>query len=172
MGSFLLALVVYTVYYVYRYDKSEKENQARIDKFLDDYKALKPTRYAYNDVKRITNQFIEKLGQGAYGTVFKGKLSDEIHVVVKILNNSKGNGEEFINEVGTMGRIHHVNVVRLVGFCADGFRRASVYEFLSNDSLEKFISSVDSNRFLGWEKLQDIALGIARGIEYLHQGCD
>nr|POF01423.1 rust resistance kinase lr10 [Quercus suber] len=71
-----------------------------------------------------------------------------------------------------MGRIHHVNVVLLVGFCAYGFRRALVYEFLPNDSLEKFISLVDSNRFLGWEKLQVIALGIAKGIEYLHQGCD
>nr|XP_023916360.1 rust resistance kinase Lr10-like [Quercus suber] len=172
LGSFLLVLVVYALYRVYRYDKTEKENQARIEMFLEDYKALKPTRYSYNDVKRITNQFTEKLGQGAYGTVFKGKFSNEIHVAVKILNSSKGNGEEFINEVGTMGRIHHVNVVRLVGFCADGFRRALVYEFLPNDSLEKFISSVDSNRFLGWEKLQDIALGIAKGIEYLHQGCD
>nr|XP_023905301.1 rust resistance kinase Lr10-like [Quercus suber]POF19869.1 rust resistance kinase lr10 [Quercus suber] len=172
LGSFLLVLVVYTLYHVYRYDKAEKENQARIEKFLEDYKAFKPTRYSYNDVKRITNQFTEKLGQGAYGTVFKGKFSNEIHVAVKILNSSKGNGEEFINEVGTMGRIHHVNVVRLVGFCADGFRRALVYEFLPNDSLEKFISSVDSKRFLGWEKLQDIALGIAKGIEYLHQGCD
>ena len=76
--------------------------------------------------------------------MFKGKLSSEIHVVVKILNIFKGDGEEFINEVGTMGTIHHVNVVRLVGFCADGFRRALVYEFLPNDSLEKFISSVDS----------------------------
>ncbi|XP_023880803.2 rust resistance kinase Lr10 [Quercus suber] len=172
LGSFLLTLVVYALYRVYSYDKTEKENQARIEIFLEDYKALKPTRYSYNDVKRITNQFTEKLGQGAYGTVFKGKFSNEIHVAVKILNSSKGNGEEFINEVGTMGRIHHVNVVRLVGFCADGFRRALVYEFLPNDSLEKFISSVDSNRFLGWEKLQDIALGIAKGIEYLHQGCD
>ncbi|KAM3681995.1 hypothetical protein ACJW31_12G039000 [Castanea mollissima] len=172
LGSFLLVLVVYALYRVYRYDKTKKANQARIEMFLEDYKALKPTRYSYNDVKRITNQFTEKLGQGAYGTVFKGKFSNEIHVAVKILNSSKGNGEEFINEVGTMGRIHHVNVVHLVGFCADGFRRALVYEFLPNDSLEKFISSVDSNRFLGWEKLQDIALGIAKGIEYLHQGCD
>ncbi|KAK9994766.1 hypothetical protein SO802_024469 [Lithocarpus litseifolius] len=172
LGSFLLVLVVYALYRVYRYDKAEKENQARIEKFLEDYKAFKPTRYSYNDVKRITNQFTEKLGQGAYGTVFKGKFSNEIHVAVKILNSSKGNGEEFINEVGTMGRIHHVNVVRMVGFCADGFRRALVYEFLPNDSLEKFISSVDSKLFLGWEKLQDIALGIAKGIEYLHQGCD
>jgi serine/threonine protein kinase len=139
---------------------------------LEDYRALKPTRYSYADVKRITNQLTEKIGQGAYGTVFKGKLSNEIHVAVKILNSSKGNGEEFINEVGTMGRIHHVNVVRLVGFCADGFRRALVYEFLPNNSLDKFICSVDSSHFLGWDKLQDIALGIAKGIEYLHQGCD
>ena len=101
--------------------------------------------------------------------MFKGKFTNEIQEAVKILNNSKGNGEKFINEVGTMGRIHHVNVVRLVGFCVDGFRRALVYEFLPNDSLEKFISSVDSNRFIGWEKLQDIALSIAKGIEYLHQ---
>nr|XP_023880305.1 rust resistance kinase Lr10-like [Quercus suber] len=91
---------------------------------------------------------------------------------MKILNSSKCNGEEFINEVGTMGRINHVNVVCLVGFCADGFRRALVYEFLPNDSLEKFISSVDSYFFLGWEKLQVVSLGIAKGIEYLHQGCD
>ena len=139
---------------------------------MEDYKALKPTRYSYADIKRITNQLSEKLGQGAYGTVFKGKLSSEIHVAVKILNIFKGDGEEFINEVGTMGKIHHVNVVHLVGFCADGFWRALVYEFLPNDSLDKFISPVDSNSFLGWEKLHEIALGIAKGIEYLHQGCD
>ena len=96
MGSFLLALVVYALYRVYRYDKIEKENQARIEKFLEDYKALKPTRYSYNDVKRITNQFIEKLGQGAYGTVYKGKFSNEIHVAVKVLSSSKGNGEEYL----------------------------------------------------------------------------
>ncbi|BBG97009.1 nuclear factor Y, subunit C11 [Prunus dulcis] len=72
-----------------------------------------------------------------------------------------------------MGHIHHVNVIRLVGFCADGFRRALVYEFLPNGSLQDFISSPDNkNSFLGWDKMQDIALAIAKGIEYLHQGCD
>ena len=167
-----MALAAYAFYHVYYYDKIEKENQVRIEKFLEDYGVLKPTRYSYADVKRITNQLTEKLGQGAHGIVFKGKLSSEILVVVKILNIFKGDGEEFINEVKTMGRIHHVNVVRLVGFCVDGFRRALVYEFLPNDSLHKFISSVDSNNFLGWEKLQDIALGIAKAIEYLNQGCD
>ena len=105
--------------------------------------------------------------------MFKGRLSNDVFVAVKILNNYKGDGEEFINEVGSMGRIHHVNVAHLVGYCADGFRRALIYEFLPNESLEKHIFSADGkSHILGWEKLQDIALGIAKGIEYLHQGCD
>ncbi|KAJ7965367.1 Receptor-like protein kinase [Quillaja saponaria] len=153
--------------------KDREEYEARLEKFLEDYIALKPTRYSYADIKKITNQFESKVGQGAYGTVFKGQLSDEILVAVKILNESRGNGEEFINEVGLMAKIHHVNMVRLVGFCADGIQRALVYEFLPNGSLESFIASPDmTSKFLGWEKLQGIALGIARGIEYLHQGCD
>ncbi|XP_021896829.1 rust resistance kinase Lr10-like isoform X2 [Carica papaya] len=173
LGSLLLAVIIFGGYRFYTSDKAEKENQAKIKQFLEDFRALKPTRYSYADLKRITNQFMENLGEGAYGTVFKGKLSNEIFVAVKILNNSTGKGEEFINEVKTMGRIHHVNVVRLVGYCADGFRRALVYEYLTNNSLQKFISSADKNsNFLGWHKLQDIALGIAKGIEYLHQGCD
>ncbi|KAL7229979.1 hypothetical protein ACSBR2_008516 [Camellia fascicularis] len=103
---------------------------------------------------------------------YRGQLSNDVHVAVKILNSSKGNGEDFINEVGIIGRIHHINVVRLVGYCADGFRRALIYEFLPNDSLENFVSSDHEKGLIGWKKLQDIALGIAKGIEYLHQGCD
>ncbi|XP_010275239.1 PREDICTED: rust resistance kinase Lr10-like isoform X2 [Nelumbo nucifera] len=166
-------LMLIKVYHVYASNKVEKQNQAMVEKFLDDYKALKPSRYSYAEIKRITNNFKDKLGQGGYGSVFKGNLSNDILVAVKVLNNSKGNGEEFINEVGTIGRIHHVNVVRLVGFCADGFRRALVYEFLPNESLEKFIFSRDAkNPSLGWEKLHIIAVGIAKGIDYLHQGCE
>ncbi|KAM7465819.1 hypothetical protein LguiB_013381 [Lonicera macranthoides] len=135
--------------------------------------ALKPSRYSFADIKKITNNFKDKLGEGSYGTVFKGKLSSEIFVAVKVLESSMENGKEFINEVGAMGQIHHVNVVRLVGFCADGINRALIYEFLPNESLQKLIFSETQNEtFLGWEKLQDIALGIARAIEYLHQGCD
>ena len=158
---------------MYCSDKLERENTKKIEQFLEDYKALKPSRYSYADVKKITNHFKEKLGQGGYGTVYKGRLSSDVLVAVKILNNSKENGEEFINEVGTMGRIHHVNVVRLVGFCADGVNRALIYEFLPNESLEKYIFSKSiKDCSLSWEKLQNVALGIAKGIEYLHQGCD
>ncbi|CAL9005792.1 unnamed protein product, partial [Prunus brigantina] len=79
--------------------------------------------------KRITNQFTDKLGEGAYRTVYKGKLSSEIFVAVKVLIVLTKTGKIFINEVGTMGHIHHANVVCLVGFYADGFRRALVYEW-------------------------------------------
>lgn len=173
LASVLILLTVIGLYYVYHQEKKKKESQGRIEKFLEDYKAFKPSRYSFADIKRITNEFKDKLGQGGYGTVFKGRLSNDVLVAVKILNDSKGNGEEFINEVGSMSRIHHVNVARLVGFCADGYKRALVYEYLPNESLEKFIfAAKGENHVLGWNKLQDIALGIAKGIEYLHQGCE
>ncbi|GMP24794.1 hypothetical protein CsSME_00001943 [Camellia sinensis var. sinensis] len=157
---FLLVVVIIGMYCVLRLIITKREGQAKIERFLDDYKALKPARYSYADIKNITNKFKDKIGQGGYGTVYKGKLSNDVHVAVKILDNVKGNGDEFINEVGTIGTIHHINVVPLV------------YELLPNHSLEKFISSKREKNSLGWEKLHDIALGIAKGIDYLHQGCN
>jgi serine/threonine protein kinase len=96
-------------------------------------------------------------------------------MAVKMLENSTAEGGEFINEVATIGRIHHANIVQLLGFCSEGTRRALIYEFMPNESLEKYIFSHDSSIFLGLlvpDKMQDIALGIARGMEYLHQGCN
>ncbi|KAH0729116.1 hypothetical protein KY289_000304 [Solanum tuberosum] len=174
IGLVLLGIIMMAFYECYSSSKIERENQARVEKFLEDYRARRPTRYTYADIKKITNQFQEILGEGAYGIVYKGTLSNEIHVAVKILNDSEGNGEEFINEVAAMGKIHHVNVVRLVGFCADGVRRALVFEYLPNQSLDKLIfpTSFKDNITLTWKKLHDIAMGIAKGLEYLHQGCD
>ncbi|KEH33225.1 receptor-like kinase [Medicago truncatula] len=175
IGSTLLVLVLGAIVQVHHHFKMKGEDHKRIENFLKDYKALKPTRFSYADIKRITNKFKDKLGEGAHGAVYKGKLSSQILVGVKMLNNTEGDGKEFINEVGTMGKIHHLNVVRLLGFCADGFHRALVYDFFPNGSLQKFISMTeegDKDSFLRWDKLQQIALGIANGIEYLHQGCD
>ncbi|XP_073120814.1 rust resistance kinase Lr10-like [Henckelia pumila] len=173
LGSFLSALILAALYLLYSSIRTNKENQEKIENFLEDYRALKPTRFSYADVRKMTNEFGEKLGQGSYGIVYKGILSSEISVAVKVLHNFQGNGEEFINEVGTIGKIHHVNVVRLVGFCADGFKRALIYQFLPNESLEKFIFQEGRKKNpLGLMRLQDIALGIAKGIEYLHEGCD
>lgn len=174
-GTAFLALVV-LVLYRFRRSDSEKETQLKVERFLANYKTLNPSRYSYSDLKKITGKFRHKVGQGGYGTVYRGKLPNGIPAAVKMIEISKGNGQEFINEVATIGRIHHFNVVRLLGFCAEGTRRALVYEFMPNESLEKFIfSSKDAktrNRPFSWEKLQQIAMGIARGMEYLHQGCN
>jgi len=72
-------------------------------------------------------RFKEKLGEGTHRTVFKGKLSSEILVAVKILNNSRGEGKKFITEVEFMGKIHHINVICFLGFCVEGIHRALVY---------------------------------------------
>ena len=119
----------------------------------------------------MTNNFKEKLGEGGYGCVYKGKLRSGELVAIKMLSKSKANGQEFINEVAALGRIHHVNVVRLVGFCVTASKHALVYDYMPNGSLEKFIFSerLDGNP-LSWKKATEIAKGVARGIEYLPQG--
>ncbi|XVE53059.1 hypothetical protein DITRI_Ditri02bG0174000 [Diplodiscus trichospermus] len=68
----------------------------------------------------MTKGFEIKLGQGGYGSVLKGKLRSGLMAAIKLLNKSKANGQDFINEVATIGRIHHVNVVQLIGFCVEG----------------------------------------------------
>ncbi|XP_024933674.3 PR5-like receptor kinase [Ziziphus jujuba] len=122
----------------------------------------------------MTNSFSDKLGQGGYGSVYKGKLRDDGGLVaVKVLNESKGDGEEFINEVATISRTSHVNIVSLLGFCYEGQKRALIYDFMPNGSLEKFIFGENPrNNKLGWKMLYQISLGIARGLEYLHRGCN
>ncbi|MBA0716605.1 hypothetical protein Golax_015425 [Gossypium laxum] len=82
------------------------------------------------------------------------------------------NGQDFINEVATLGRIHHVNVAKLIGFCVEGTKQALVYDFMPNGSLDRIVFGKDDKALLSWQKMFDIAHGIARGIEYLHQGCD
>jgi serine/threonine protein kinase len=88
------------------------------------------------------------------------------------LGKPKANGQDFINEVATIGRIHHVNIVQLIGFCAEGLERALVYEYMPNGSLNKYIFSLEVSTLLSYDKMYDIALGVAHGIEYLHRGCD
>ncbi|CAL4956131.1 unnamed protein product [Urochloa decumbens] len=142
-----------------------------VEKFLQMQQMLGPTRFAYTDITAITSHFRNKLGQGGYGSVYKGVLlPGDVQVAVKMLGNSNCNGDEFISEVSTIGRIHHINVVRLVGFCAEELRRALIYEYMPHGSLDKYIFS--SVRSFSWDRLNEIALGIARGIDYLHRGCD
>ncbi|CAO2180633.1 unnamed protein product [Urochloa humidicola] len=169
LSRFVFAPLAVLTFLAYKYWKTRISIDA-VEKFLQMQQALSPTRYAYTDITAITGHFRDKLGQGGYGSVYKGTLPGDIHVAVKMLGNSLCNGDEFISEVSTIGSIHHVNVVRLVGFCSEEMRRALVYEYMPRGSLDKYIFS--SERSFSWDKLNEIALGIARGISYLHGGCD
>ncbi|GLT91848.1 hypothetical protein SLE2022_097160 [Rubroshorea leprosula] len=123
----------------------------------------------------MTNKFRDKLGEGGFGAVYKGKLSDGCQVAVKVLNKMKDNGESFMNEVASISRTSHVNIVNLLGFCFEDHKRALIYEFVPNGSLEKFIhqeNPLNADNQLKWETLYNIAVGIARGLEYLHRGCN
>nr|XP_027100239.1 LEAF RUST 10 DISEASE-RESISTANCE LOCUS RECEPTOR-LIKE PROTEIN KINASE-like 2.4 isoform X1 [Coffea arabica] len=153
---------------------SKREKFQNVEDFLKDYGSLAPKRYRYSVVKKMTDSFKIKLGQGGYGCVYKGKLQDGSPVAVKVLKELKGSGEEFVNEVASISRTSHINVVTLLGFCFQGRKRALVYEFMPNGSLEKFIYGGKSltDCQLGWQILYKIAVGIARGLEYLHRGCN
>jgi serine/threonine protein kinase len=104
--------------------------------------------------------------------VYKGKLRSGRFAAVKILHREKANEREFINEVATIGRIYHCNMVQLIGFTVEGSKRALIYEFMPNESLEKYIFSRQGSILLSNQKIYEISLGVACGIEYLHQGCD
>ncbi|GMP83431.1 hypothetical protein CsSME_00037347 [Camellia sinensis var. sinensis] len=154
--------------------KNKTESYQNVEAFLKNCGYLAPKRYTYSHIKKMTNSFRVILGQGGYGCVFKGKLDNGCLVAVKVLKGLKGSGEEFINEVATISRTSHVNIVTLMGFCFEGRNKALIYEFMPNGSLEKFIHDGNSSTYhqLGWEALYQIAVGIARGLEYLHRGCN
>ncbi|WVZ70020.1 hypothetical protein U9M48_018726 [Paspalum notatum var. saurae] len=167
---FLLPALVVFILLAHKYWKTRIIIDA-VEKFLRIQQMLGPIRFAYTDITAITSHFRDKLGQGGYGSVYKGMLlPGNVRVAVKMLGSSNCNGDEFISEVSTIGRIYHINVVRLVGFCAEETRRALVYEYMPHGSLDRYIFSPEKK--FSWDKLNEIALGIARGIEYLHLGCD
>ncbi|XP_028053927.1 PR5-like receptor kinase [Camellia sinensis] len=146
-----------------------------VEAFLKFNGSLVPQRYSYSRIKKVTNSFQDKLGKGSYGDVYKGKLLDGRLVAVKLLNETKdSNGEEFINEVASISTTSHVNIVSLVGYCFEGRKRALIYKYMPNGSLEKFIhnnKSQETNDDLEWKTMHKIIVKVARGLEYLHHGC-
>ncbi|GMN51704.1 hypothetical protein TIFTF001_020857 [Ficus carica] len=165
--SFVIALIIY------KWRRRHLSIYKGIEEFLQSHNNLIPVRYAYSGVRKMTKGFKTKLGEGGFGSVYKAKLRSGHFAAIKMLGKSKGSGQDFINEVATIGRIHHVNVVRLIGFCVEGSKRALVYDFMPNGSLDKYIFLEEgASSSLSFDKIFEISLGVARGIEYLHRGCD
>ncbi|KEH40313.1 stress-induced receptor-like kinase [Medicago truncatula] len=170
---FMLGLIALFGKLIHTYRSRHTSMYENIEDFLQG-NSLMPIRYSYKEIKQMTRSFKEKLGEGGYGKVYKGKLRSGPLVAIKMLGKLKGNGngQDFISEVATIGKIHHTNVVRLVGFCVEKSKRALVYDFMPNGSLDRYISSREDHISLTYKQMYEISLGVARGIAYLHQGCD
>ncbi|KAK3442443.1 hypothetical protein EUGRSUZ_B02603 [Eucalyptus grandis] len=128
--------------------------------------------FTYQELFRATNGFMEEIGSGAFGIVYKGVISNNVAVAVKKLTSMMRDKEkEFRTEVNVIGQTHHKNLVRLLGFCDEGQERLLVYEFLSNGSLSEVLFAGDPKLKTPWILRCQIALGVARGLMYLHDEC-
>ncbi|KAK2648714.1 hypothetical protein Ddye_016203 [Dipteronia dyeriana] len=125
------------------------------------------------EIEKATEKFSSKriLGEGGFGRVYCGTMEDGIEVAVKLLTKNNQNGDrEFIAEVEMLSRLHHRNLVKLIGICIEGRMRCLVYELVRNGSVESHLHGFDKNEgTLDWEARMKIALGAARGLAYLHE---
>uniref|UniRef100_K3YPU6 Receptor-like serine/threonine-protein kinase n=1 Tax=Setaria italica TaxID=4555 RepID=K3YPU6_SETIT len=131
-----------------------------------------PTRFTHDEIEDMTNGFRIKIGAGGFGSVYKGELPDGSQVAVKKIEGVGMQGKrEFCTEIAVIGNIHHINLVRLRGFCTEGQRRLLVYEYMNRGSLDRSLFR-PAGPLLEWKERMDVAVGAARGLAYLHFGCD
>ncbi|CAA6658333.1 unnamed protein product [Spirodela intermedia] len=128
-------------------------------------------KYSYKDLQKATSNFTTVLGQGAFGPVYKAQMLTGETVAVKVLDSKSKQGEkEFQTEVLLLGRLHHRNLVNLVGYCSEKGQRMLIYVFMPNGSLASHLYSKEEHESLVWDQRISIALDVARGLEYLHDG--
>ncbi|CAN4103175.1 unnamed protein product [Withania somnifera] len=119
------------------------------------------SRFSYEDLTVMTENFSKKLGEGAFGSVFEGTTSDGTKIAVKRLQGFGNVKKSFLAEVATIGSIQHVNLIRLIGFCAEKTYRLLVYEYMANGSLDRWIFHGEQEKSLTWD-----------GLAYLHDDCN
>ncbi|KAL5772699.1 hypothetical protein ACOSQ2_012623 [Xanthoceras sorbifolium] len=166
VGSVLLIIFIGSNIFL-RMRKREEEYEN-----VEDIKNRESLQFNFSTIRDATDNFSDtnKLGQGGFGAVYKGMLSDGQQIAVKRLAmNSKQGDLEFKNEVLLVAKLQHRNLVRLLGFCLERKERILVYEFLPNSSLDRIIFDPDKREFLDWEKCYKIIRAIARGLLYLHE---
>ncbi|AET01339.2 G-type lectin S-receptor-like Serine/Threonine-kinase RLK1, putative [Medicago truncatula] len=132
--------------------------------------------FTYAELEEATNGFDKELGRGAFGIVYEGVVNNntasKARVAVKKLNSFMLDQahKEFRNELNAIGLTHHKNLVRLLGFCESGSERLLVYEYMSNSTLASFLFNEEKQK-PNWKLRLELAIGIARGLVYLHEEC-
>ncbi|XP_061336711.1 G-type lectin S-receptor-like serine/threonine-protein kinase At4g27290 [Gastrolobium bilobum] len=168
---FIIGITVFGVILCIRKKKlTQQETINRMDKSQKGDIDL--PMFDFLTISNATNQFshINKLGQGGFGPVYKGILSDGQEIAVKRLSKSSGQGlEEFKNEVMLIAKLQHRNLVKLLGCSIQQEEKLLIYEFMPNRSLDYFIFDSTRRKVLGWAKRLEIVGGIARGLLYLHE---
>ncbi|KAJ3678979.1 hypothetical protein LUZ61_021143 [Rhynchospora tenuis] len=128
-------------------------------------------RFNFAELKLLTNNFKDPIGIGGFGEVFKGCLEFGVEVAVKVRSESSSQGiQQFLNEVEKLSRVHHKNLVSLIGYCMDGNQIALVYEYMQKGNLQDWIRG--SAHILPWKQRVRIAYESAQGLEYLHKMCN
>ncbi|CAN6217392.1 unnamed protein product [Urochloa humidicola] len=128
--------------------------------------------FSLRQIKAATRNFdaANKIGEGGFGSVYKGLLSDGTIIAVKQLSSrSKQGNREFINEIGMISAFHHPNLVKLYGCCTEGNQLSLVYEYMENNCLARALFVEQYRLRLDWPTRHKICLGIARGLAYLHE---
>ncbi|KAJ4802464.1 Serine/threonine-protein kinase [Rhynchospora pubera] len=143
-GGILVLIFIIGVFLVFLRRGEEKQEQD----YIDEVPGM-PSRFSLQELEVATQNFGSKLGEGGFGTVFEGSLGDE-KVAVKRLEGVEQAKKEFLAEVQIIGNIHHINLVRLIGFCAEKSKRLLVYEYMYNGSLDKWIYGKDGRTRLNW----------------------
>ncbi|CAK9144194.1 unnamed protein product [Ilex paraguariensis] len=123
-------------------------------------------KFTYAELKKATQGFSEEIGRGGAGVVYKGVLSDNRIAAIKRLSEANKGEAEFLAEVSSIGGLHHMNLIEMWGYCAEGKHRLLVYEYMENGSLAENLNST-----LSWERRFKIAMGTAKGLAYLHEEC-
>ncbi|KAG7968250.1 hypothetical protein I3843_08G144800 [Carya illinoinensis] len=124
-------------------------------------------RFKFFELEKGTRGFVEVIGRGGGGVVYKGILLDKRVVAIKRLDEANQGEAEFLTEVNTIGRLNHMNLIVMLGYCVEGKHRLLLYEYKEHGSLADKLTSNE----LDWKKRFDIAVGTAKGLAYLHEEC-
>jgi len=139
----------------------------------DHVKNTENRRFTYKELEKFTNKFQRSIGKGGFGLVYYGRLEDNTEVAVKMRSESSSHGlDEFLAEVNSLTKVHHRNLVSLVGYCWEKDHLALVYEYMSQGNLCDHLRGKNvADEPLSWATRVRVVLEAAQGLDYLHKGC-